>query len=387
MKVLIAASPFAALSARRVCELAQQAWQSVRPDDELIVRPVSDGRPNTCGLSGLHEVIGGVEVASGEVNYSLCVEDSPSVARARESVHIWRSDTSVLFDYTTIARYTGVGNLSSDFIGAELLWAQREELREVIIALPALCDIGDVGRGMLSVLSGIPVPATTENESDFLTRAVAAAREKLGTIRLTVLAADAQRLTGFSGIARAHIRYGLDPKVAQDLDAHIGEYADTLVEAYEKSLGRSRFLTASESPSPRGEYAGVGGGLAFVIQCLGGALYSVGDLTVRSRLALQIKEADLLVYISGAIEADLPSGLLAALDVADNDPPLVLIYDYGAIAKGELRQLGLSGAYEVRPHLAFLEGTSPSRLDESTGQEVEEALSGRITSLARTWGW
>ncbi|MBR6459003.1 MAG: glycerate kinase, partial [Actinomycetaceae bacterium] len=222
---------------------------------------------------------------------------------------------------------------------------------------------------------------------EWLVSAVAAAREKLGTMRLIVLAANAQRLTGFSGIARAHMRYGLESQTAQDLDARIGEYAQSLADAYEKTLGRSRFLSASESPNPRGEYAGAGGGLAFVIQCLGGALYSVGDLTVRSRLSAQIKEADLLLYISGAIEADLPSGPLAALDVADTDPPVVLVYDYGAIAKGELKQLGLSGAYELRPHLSFLEGTSPSHLDKNAGHEAEEALTQRVASVARTWGW
>lgn len=392
MKILIAASPFATLSARRACDIAAQAWASVRPDDSLIARPVSDGRPNTRGFSGLHEVIGGVEVAPSEVDYSLCAEDSAGVARACEATHMWRSDSSALIDCTLIARLRAGEQaqacaMSSDFLGAELLWAKREGLSEVIIALPALSDIDDLGRGMLSVLSGVPLPSSAVDESDFLIRAVAAAREKLGAMRLVVLAADAQRLTGFSGVARAHMRYGLDSQVAQDLDARIGEYADFLVEAYEKSLGSSLFLSANESPSPRGEYAGVGGGLAFVIQCLGGALYSVGDLTVRSRLSTQIRESDLVVYVSGAIEADLPSGLLAALDIADNEPPVVLVYDYGAIAKGELKQLGLSGAYELRPHLSFLERTSPSDSDESAGQDLEEALTQRIATVARTWGW
>lgn len=388
MKVLVAASPFATLSARQVCDIAAQAWASARPEDSLVVRPVSDGRPNDRGLSGLHEVIGGVEVTPSEVDYSLCDEDSASLARAREGTHIWRSDSSALIDCTAIARLRAgkgpqVSAMSSDFLGAELLWAKHEGLSEVVIALPALSDIGDLGRGMLRVLSD----AEEENNSTFLTYAVASAREKLGAMRLVVLAADAQRLTGFSGVARAYMRYGLDPQDAQNLDASIGEYADFLVEAYEKSLGSSLFLTANESPSPRGEYAGAGSGLAFAIQCLGGALYSVGDLTVRSRLSTQMKEAELIVYISGAIEADLPSGLLAALDIADNDPPVVLVYDYGAIAKGELANLGLSGAYELRPHLSFLEGTSPSNLDESAGQEIGETLSRRIMSLARTWGW
>lgn len=392
MHVLIAASPCATLSARRACECAQQAWASVRPDDSLVVRPVSDGRPNDEGLSGVHEVIGGVEVAPSVIDYSMCVEESPVLERARETVHIWRSDSSVLIDCTAIARLNGgvpaqSATLSSDFLGAELVWAQREGLSEAIIALPALSDINDMGRGMLSVLSGIPVPAAAAHESDFLSRAVVTAREKLGAMRLIVLAADAQRLTGFSGIARTHMRYGLDPRAAQDLDAHIGEYADTLVEAYEKTLGRRRFLTASDSPSPRGEYAGAGGGLAFAVQCLGGALYSVGDLTVRSRLSAQIKEADLLIYISGAIEADLPSGLLAALDIAEADPPVVLVYDYGAIAKGELANLGLSGAYELRPHLSFLGGTSSSNSDKSAGHDVGELLGQRIAAVARTWGW
>ena len=385
MKILIAASPFATLSARRTCEIAQQAWASVRPDDSLTVRPVSDGRPNSDGLSGLHEVIGGVEVDPNEVDYSLCAEDLAGVARER--AHIWRSDSSALIDCTGIVGYTGAGALSSDFLGAELAWAKREGLSEVIIVLPTLSDIDDLGRGMLSVLSGIRAPEDAADEGDFLVSAVAAAREKLGAMRLITLAADAQHLTGFSGVARAHMRYGLDPQVAQDLDARIGEYAESLTDAYEKSLGSSLFLSAHESPSPRGESAGAGGGLAFVIQCLGGALYSVGDLTVRSRLNTQIRESDLVVYISGAIEADLPSGLLAALDIADNEPPVVLVYDYGAIAKGELKQLGLSGAYELRPHLSFLDGTSPSDTDESAGQELEEVLRQRIATVGRTWGW
>lgn len=394
MKVLIVASPFASLSAREVCAIAEKAWISVRADDELIVRPVSDGRPNMCGFSGLHEVIGGAEVSPSEVDYSMCDEGSAEVhrglGRARENLHIWRSDSAALIDCTAVASYTGSGDMSSDFLGAELLWARRAGLREVIIALPSESDIADLGKGMLRVLAG---ESGSDNNSvsdfcdvDSCAKALAEARKQLEGMRLVVLAANAQRLTGFSGIARTRMRHGLDSQVAQDLDSVIGEYADTLAWAHKQTLGRSHFLDVPENPDMRGEYAGAGGGVAFALQCLGSRLYSVGDMSVRSRLAEQIKNVDVLVYISGAIEADLPSGLLAALDVAQAEPPVVLIYDYGAIAKGELRQLGLSGAYELRPHLAFLHDASPSS-GESAGESPQEPLAERVMSVAQTWGW
>ena len=62
--------------------------------------------------------------------------------------------------------------------------------------------------------------------------------------------------------------------------------------------------------------------------------------------------------------------------------PVVVVYDSGALRKGELPSLGLNGAYELRPDFAF---EPPEAIDEFG--RLQPILFDMMTRVARTWGW
>lgn len=372
MKVVLLAAPIEALTAKQAADVAQAAWFEERPNDDLDVFIVSDGRPPRGGGSGLAEVIGGL----------------PVLGEAEDTPHIWRTDTQVLLDYTEILGFSPDSEreeTTSRIVGRDMVWAAAEGLREAIVALPGPSPVSDLGRAMLEVLAGgegemAGNASGAAGSGDELADLLRAARAGLGSLRVSVLAADMQRLTGFEGLARMWMRRaGLSPAEAQQRDRDIGEAVDALRVAARS--GTVRFL--DEGPDPRGVYAGAGGGVAFALQALGARVMSVGDVSVRARLAEPISHADLVVYLAGRIEADLPSGLLAAISLTCEGVPVVLMYDHGGIEKTELSNLALAGAHELRPHLAFM----PAGPALATADEMRAILARRTHAVARTWGY
>ena len=192
-------------------------------------------------------------------------------------------------------------------------------------------------------------------------------------------------------------RSGLAPAEAQELDKVIAQRVDILAEAASQTgvAGRGGALGSTLGsdllagdvvggvPDRRGAYAGAGGGAAFMLEALGARTYPVGDATVASRLGPSLSHAELAVYVCGPIGADLPSGLLALLREAGGRIPVVLAYDHGGIAKGELKALGIAGAYELRPELAFM----PAGGELITPEEMRRLLAERTQAIARTWGY
>ena len=390
MKVLLAAGPLEGLSATRVRAIAEAAWRQARPEDSVVARIVSDGQPVPGGSSGLAEVIGGEPVTPADGSQP----------------HIWRTDTQALLDYTSLlADGSQHGPGSSEIVGTDLLWAGRQGITNVVIALPGPSCVEDLGFGILAGLGvatpSLQVPADggfpAKPDASELAEALSGAREALGSLRMSVIAGAEQHLTGFHGLARSRmLRAGLagrreagqavaESAQAQARDARVGELVEALARARRADLAGvvgARLL--GSGPDPRGPYAGAGGGTAFMLECLGARLYPVGDVTVRARLAADIAEAELLVYVASAVEATLPSGLLAAAELAGEAIPVVLVCDHGGFEAGELRSLPIAGAYELRPHLAFLPEDGAERADAA---ELAELLAQRTRVVARTWAY
>ncbi len=363
MKVLLACSPIEGLGGRQACSVATKAWREVRPGDEIRAWAVSDGRPVPGGTSGLDEVLGGV----------------PAPLESHPRLHAWRTESQVLFDYTNLLAldpFDGIARqASSSMIGKDLAWAGDEGLRQAVVALPGPSAVSDLGFAILDALA-------PETAGAGLGERIRAARARLGALHVTTLAADEQRLTGFRGIARTRMRRdGLCPHQAQIRDAEVAENVEAIAEA---CAGAVASLLGS-GPDPRGAYAGSGGGAAFMLEALGARTCPVGDVAVRTRLAAHVKEVDIALYVASQIEAGLPSGLLALIDEAPQETPVVLVYDHGGIARTELRGLQVAGAYELRPDLAFMprEGAGPG-VDP---KEMAGILGERIRVVARTWGY
>ncbi|WP_182049076.1 glycerate kinase [Changpingibacter yushuensis] len=377
MKVVLAGSALPGIRAAQTTRIAATAWEQMRPSDEIASWVVSDGISMPLVGSGLDDVLATAQSR---------VEERGSVDTRHFAL---RTGNDVLLDYTTLlAGVPAEGSPSSALVGHDLLWAVDSGVTHAILALPVPGSIDDMGYGLLASLARMQthlLGSHSSQESELpavpeLATALAQAKERLGGLRITLLAPSEQRLLGLSGVARSWMQRGIEPAVAQAAERRIGELASRVIEA--SAHTRRTSLLADELTS-RGIYAGIGGGLGFMFEALGASIFPVGDLTVRDRLTPDISNADLVVYISGAINDDLPSGLISALDQAKKvGVPVVVVYDSGALRKGELPSLGLNGAYELRPDFAF---EPPEAIDEFG--RLQPILFDMMTRVARTWGW
>lgn len=383
MKVVLAGSALAGIRPRETTAIAERSWTARRPSDSVTALPVSDGISMPLVGSGIDD--------------ALSAPACDSIERGKPDVRRFAlvAGDRFIFDYTTL--YSGIPDTSvaipaepmpelptanssvscenprssSAMIGEDLAWAAKQGARDVVVVLPVPCSITDGGQGLIGALSN--------NRSGDLEEEIRIARQQLSDMRLTVLAPREQRLLGLSGVARQWMNGGMEPGTAQTYERQLGQWVSELHSI--EPPNRASLMKAQASS--RGIYAGVGSGVAYVLQILGAGVFPVGDATVLARLAEPIKDADLVVYICGDIDENLPSGLLSAISLAQGEGvPVVVVYDSGGLRKGELPNLGLNGAYELRPDRSF--NDEPNKADVGT---LENVLANMVARVARTWGW
>lgn len=387
MRIALAASPLPGLRASAVCDVAREAWLSERPWDSLRCRPASDGVASAYSESGVYELLGLDEL----------VERGGPLRRFAGV-----SQKKIALDW--IESLPGPFCGDSTVLGEDIAWALGRGVDEIVVALGVPGGIGDLGVGMIRAIAqtrraagpesgsrkadgssslaktaGRPGVVAAADVAD-LAGLVADARAALGTVCLSVVVGGRQRLMGMSGLARAWMREGLDGRRAQDVERRVGEAADRLVRAANATPGRD---LAGRSLSARGPHSGAGGGLALGLEALGGRIVPVGDL-VHSSLEGWAEGADLCVYVCGQVGEELPGGAAGAIRRAQEAGlPVVLVYDCGALRRGELAGLGLNGAYEMRPERSFLD--EPETPESAAA--VRDRLGDAIRAVAGTWGW
>ncbi len=359
MKVALAVSPLPGLRAGEACALVRRAWSGVRGDDDVASRLVSDAIAMPYVGSGADDVLAG--------SHPQHVERG----QAGERHFAYRSAGSVLLDYTHLLHgIPGEGAIrSSRLVGEDLAWAAREGITDVTVVLPVPGSVSDLGMGLLDPLS---------TGAQGIGAQLDAARTRLSGMSVRVLVPGEQPLLGLAGLARSWMASGLSSKEAQDLENRFSEIVSTVP-------GRASGLTiiGDSGGFERNVYAGCGGGIAYVLGLLGVRVFPIGDVCIEP-MRRDIEESDLFVYVCGRIGEDLPSGLLAGSRIAaSRGVPVVVVYDSGAIRKGELAPLGLNGAYEIRPELAFSDAGATTEELADLPRRLEE-LVGRV---ARTWGW
>lgn len=386
MRIALAASPLPGLRASAVCDVAREAWLSERPRDSLRCRPASDGVASAYSESGVYELLGLDEL----------VERGGPLRRFAGV-----SQKKIALDW--IESLPGPFCGDSTALGEDIAWALGRGVDEIVVALGVPGGIGDLGVGMIRAIAQTRRAAGPESgsrQADGSRKAdgssglaktagrpgvvaaadVADARAALGTVCLSVVVGGRQRLMGMSGLARAWMREGLDGRRAQDVERRVGEAADRLVRAANATPGRD---LAGRSLSARGPHSGAGGGLALGLEALGGRIVPVGDL-VHSSLEGWAEGADLCVYVCGQVGEELPGGAAGAIRRAQEAGlPVVLVYDCGALRRGELAGLGLNGAYEMRPERSFLD--EPETPESAAA--VRDRLGDAIRAVAGTWGW
>ena len=386
MRIALAASPLPGLRASAVCDVAREAWLSERPRDSLRCRPASDGVASAYSESGVYELLGLDEL----------VERGGPLRRFAGV-----SQRKVALDW--IESLPGPFCGDSAALGEDIAWALGRGVDEIVVALGVPGGIGDLGVGMIGAIAQtrrgagpedgsrqadgsaglaktVERPGVAAADVVGLAGHVADARAALGTVCLSVVVGGRQRLMGMSGLARAWMREGLDGRRAQDAERRVGEAADRLVRAANATPGKD---LAGRSLSARGPHSGAGGGLALGLEAVGGRIVPVGDV-VHSSLEGWAEGADLCVYVCGQVGEELPGGAAGAIRRAQEAGlPVVLVYDCGALRRGELAGLGLNGAYEMRPERSFLDEPETPESAAAVGDRLGDA----IRAVARTWGW
>ena len=375
MRVILAASALPGLRATQTREVARNAWLSVRPEDHVEAYAVSDGVPQQFVGAGIDEVLlpGAEQIERG----------GPGERR-----FAYREGATVVLDYTEVlAGVPGAGYLTSRIVGEDLRWAaQSVGLSQVYLALPAAGCVADGGLAFLEAVAsdepkssawGFRQKERPEVSADNIEQWLIRGRERTRHLAITVLAPAEQRMVGLSGVARSWMQAGLSPEAAQLLERSMGEIASALDEAI-GAVGSPDLLGAR--PSSRDVYSGVGA-MGLALAGIGARIFPTGDVTARPFIAQSITEADLVVYVCAAIGEDLPSGLVATIAEATRvGCAVVVVYETGSLRKGELPNLGIHGAYELRP--GFDLAASPPETTDISG-----TLSNMMTRVARTWGW
>lgn len=367
----MAAAPLPGLSAGAVADLVRRAWLGRRGADALDVRAVSDAAAVPYATSGVQGMLG----ATTQVD----------VLGAAGRRFAWVGADRVVLDYTR-SPAAPAGTAGTAAIGRDLAWAARRRPREIVAVLSSFAAIGDLGAGMVGSLSGRPLPRSWTPglplPSDMAGR-IAAARRVLRPSHLTVFTGGPQRLLGPTGLARAWTRRGMAPALAQEMERALGEASAAMAAASADADAQTGGDLLGAEDLVRGPYAGAGGGAAFGLRIVGARV-----LPVREAVAVALEgwasQADLCLYVSGAVGESPPGGLDAAVACAARRAvPLVLVCDSASLQRSELARLGLNGVYEIRPGRAFDDAPETP----ATAAGMAGALTDAVARVAGTWGW
>ena len=306
MKILLLATRIGTAPAHVVLEVAAPAWQE-RAD--ITALPVSDGHGDFCDVMSFYTgsplgTIGGTLVPS------LLTGDD------------WYIDVSEAW-----------GDDSKN-LGIALREALARSPKRITINLPVRV-FPDMGTAMLEELGADDTVALAD---------------LLGATDLVITAAAPQPLLGVNGLPRWLDRHGiLEPDAAQELEVSIG--------ASLPQSARTALLGPIDAKSPT---SGIGGGASLLLQAAGARFVWAGDL-VAERVAHSLDSADLIVFVTGDVELDLPRSLAAVSERSSQTAlPVLLIYGEGRILRHELARFGLSGSYSYAANGGGLDGLARS---------------------------
>lgn len=294
MNVLLVASRLGVAPAEVVLEAVAQPWRD-RAEVESV--PVSDGVGDLCEVMAFYTgaELGTLDVGGDPV--PVLVGDDEWIVDLSSS---WGPDSGTL--------------------GRVLAAVLEEAPRRLTVNLPVRV-IPDLGRAMMSSLGA----ATVRDVAD-----------RLADIDLVVTAASEQALLGVNGLPRWLDRHGvMSAAAAQELERELG--ANLPTPARRQLLGAP---VDAKSPS-----SGVGGGASLVLQAAGARFAWAGDI-VAGAIVPRLADADLVVYVTGEIELDLPRSLFTISERAGQDgTPVIVVYGEGRLLRHELARFGLSGSY------------------------------------------
>lgn len=359
MRVLVAPDKFAGtLTAVEAAEAIAEGWRRHAPDDEIDLAPMSDGGPGFVDV--LQATLGGelwVETVSGPFGEPV----PATVLSVGETAYVESAQACGVAltggEHGERASTVGVGELVLAAIGAGA--------RTVVVGLGG-SGSNDGGAGLLAALGAtadVPLDGGVLALNGVRRVDLAAARSRLGGVRLVAATDVDSPLTGLFGATRA---FGAQKGVAEDRMPLV----DGILEAFAAATDRRLSLEKG---------AGAAGGLGFALLLLGAERRSGIDLVVQAvGLADRARAADVVVTGEGAFDfgsraGKVPYGVAGVASEALR--PCVALAGQVLVGAREMRALGVDSAYAM----VDLVG------EERSFADPEGALALLAERVARTW--
>jgi glycerate kinase len=377
MRVLVCPDKFAGtLSAVEAATAVAEGWREVAPDDEVTIRPLSDGGPgflDALSLDALSlDALPGTRRIRVDTYDPLGRPVTGEVLIQGETAYVESAQACGLHLLTTAER--DPRTTTSYGLGPLIGAAVENGAREVVIGLGGSAT-NDAGAGMLAALDAVPLDAAGY-ALPYGGAALAACARLSGTPRLRgarlVAATDVDNpLTGLHGASSVFgPQKGADRADVLELDAALTRFAEVL----ERDLPG---CPAGLAAVPGG---GAAGGLGAAILALGGRCESgIGLVRRLSRLDDALDAADVVITGEGSFDhQSLRGKVISGVAEAARDRALPCVVLAGRISAGrrEAARIGVAGAYSLEEHFGSV--------DEAMSRPVE-GLRALAARAARQW--
>jgi len=359
MRVLVAPDKFAGtLSAVEAAEAIAAGWRRTAPGDETDLAPMSDGGPGFVDV--LHEALGG-ELLATTVRGPHGEPTPATVLVAGATAYVESAQACGL--HLTAGQNA---EAASTFGVGELVAAAVDAGASTIVIGLGGSGTNDGGAGLLAALGATADVALDAGGAglDGVTAVdLAAARERVGSVRLVAASDVDNPLTGLFGATKTFgPQKGLPEERLPVVDGWLEQYAGAL----------DRRLALDKG-------AGAAGGLGYALMALGATREPGIALVAEAvRLAERARAADLVVTGEGAFDfssraGKVPYGVATVAEEALR--PCIVLAGRVLVGAREMRALGIESAYA----LVDLVG------EERALAEPAAALSELAARSARTW--
>ena len=360
MRVLVAPDKFAGtLTAVQAAEAIAAGWRRQAPNDEIVLRPMSDGGPGFVDV--LHAALGG-EITADQVTGPSGDPVTATWLRVGDTAYLETAQACGLHltggrdgAHATTA---GVGELLASALAVS-------GVRRVVLGLGG-SGTNDAGAGLLGALGAtadVPLDAGGAGLDGIGRCDIAAARDAVSGVEL-VAASDVDiPLAGMFGATRTFgPQKGIDEAGQVAIDRMLEEFAGILDRRIALDKG-----------------AGAAGGLGYSLLLLGAQRVSGLDLVADAvGLRTEALRADVVVTGEGAFDfssraGKVPYGVAAVASEALR--PCIALAGQVQVGSREMRALGMDAAYSLVDTMG----------EERAFAEPAPALSDLAARVARTW--
>ena len=341
MKVLICPDSFTGtLTAAQAAAAVAEGWSSVAPDDDLVLRPLSDGGPG---------FIDAVAAGQGGVRHGLSVT-GPLGARVHAE-YLVTDDRTAWIESASAAGLHQIPpdrrdptSTTSRGVGELMAAALSGDVRRIVVGVGGT-GICDGGAGLLSALGATSDPRdgltsgglqVRRLQSLDLTLALAA----VGACTLEVATDVDVPLLGPRGAARGFApQKGATPEQVEDLEAAMTTWAGLLGRTAE---GRSAAVALG---------AGAGGGIGAALIRLGASrVPGIDTVLSAAGITPTLADVDLVVTGEGAFDwQSLRGKVVAGVATAalERAVPVLVLAGRVEVSRREWITAGVSAAFEA----------------------------------------